>query len=98
MRVGKQYLGKFVAVRWMDPNYDRVDSDKLKKGREALATWVEYGVIHDITDGVVLIAHSMSSAAGEPPPPENTDEIARTAVHESLIEKITVYEAGVSET
>lgn len=98
MRVGKQYLGKFVAVQWMDPNFERVDFDSVTKGRAALATWVEYGVVHDISDGVVLIVHSAASGAGQPPPPERTDELARTAVHEALIEKITVYEPGVSES
>ncbi len=87
MRVGRHYLGKYVEVVWMDPNYDRVDADKILKGRAALATWKERGVIYDITDGIVLVAHSEAVNSGS----TALDEIARTAIHEALIERITVY-------
>jgi len=59
----------------------------MKRGRQALATWDEWGVLHDITDGVVIIAHSYAASPGEDTP----DELERTAVPESLIERITVY-------
>lgn len=88
MKVSKSLLGRYVEIQWMDPNYNRADVDTLLKGRGALATWKERGVVYDITDGVVLIAHSESTNAGNKEP----DEIARTAIHEALIESITVYQ------
>jgi hypothetical protein len=89
MKISRRYLGKVVEIRWKDPNFKQVDIGQVRKGRAALATLVEYGVVHDITDGVVLIAHS--AASGEGDPTVTADEIARTAIAESLIEKITLF-------
>lgn len=96
MKIGRQYLGKVVEIQWCDPNFDRVDvNDSMLKGRAALATWKEYGVVHDVTDGVVLIVHSAASMPGRAP--GETDEVGRTAVHEALIEKVTVYAPTAAE-
>lgn len=84
MNVPRRLLGKVVELTWCDPNYQREELVELKRGRSALITWREYGTIYDLTDGVVIIAHSL---AGDP-----VDEIARTAVPESLIETLTVLE------
>ena len=84
MNVPRRLIGKTVEITWCDPNYKREDIVELKRGRSALVTWREYGQIYDVTDGVVLIAHS---TAGDP-----VDEIARTAVPEALIETLTVLE------
>ena len=91
MKVGRHLLGRVVEIRWMDPNSARGPLSTLLKGRQALATWREYGVIHDITDGVVLIAHSYAAEASQ----EEPNEIERTAIPEVLIEKITLYEEKV---
>ena len=88
MKVGRQYLGKMVELQWTDPNFGRGDLDKLLRGRAALATWRERGVVYDITDGVVLVAHSEAQSPGN----DKVDEIARTAIPESLIERIDVFE------
>jgi hypothetical protein len=61
MKVPKAYVGKYVSLQWMDPTFTRVELNELKKGREALSTWQEYGVVHDITDGVVFIINSAAS-------------------------------------
>lgn len=84
MNIPRRLIGKVAEVVWRDPNYKREELVELQKGRAALVRWKEYGVLYDISDDVVLIAHSLS---GEP-----VDEIARTAVPEALIESITVYE------
>lgn len=98
MKVSKNVIGKVVEVTWMDPNWDRVVTlAEMKKGREALATWKEYGVAYDLTDGVLLIAHSLASQAGKPHPPGHTDEVCRSAIPEVLIESLVVYEP-VKET
>lgn len=92
MKIGKQYLGKVVEIQWMDPNFQHVEDIKtMEKGRDALATWKEWGVVHDITDGVVLLVHSAAASAGKGVPPENTSEVGRTAIPDVLIEKITVF-------
>ena len=84
MNIPRRLIGKVVEITWCDPNYKREELVELKRGRSALVTWHEYGTIYDVTDGVVLIAHSTS---GDP-----IDEIARTAVPEVLIESLTVLE------
>jgi len=80
-------LGRVVEIKWTDPNTDRSAITSLKKGRVALATWTEYGIVYDITDGIVLIVHSMAASPGV----EETDEVVRTAVPESLIESLVVF-------
>ena len=88
MNVPRKLIGRFVEITWMDPNNARGPIDTLKKGREALATWKEYGVVHDVTDNVVLIAHSYATQPAEDKP----DELQRTAIHEALIEAIRVFQ------
>ena len=97
MNVPKRLIGRYVEIIWADPNTARGPIETLKKGRIALATWKEYGVVHDITDGVVLIAHSYAMSPGDTEP----DEVSRTAVPESLIETVRVFTedlARASET
>lgn len=87
MNIPRKLIGRLVELTWADPNSARGPISTLVKGRDALATWQEYGIIHDVTDGVVLIAHSYAASPGE----EKPDEIQRTAIPESLIEKVKVY-------
>ena len=89
MNVPRRLIGKLVEIQWMDPNSARGPLATMVKGRAALASWREYGVIHDVTDGVVLIVHSYASQPGEPL--ERPDEGERTAIHEALIERVIVY-------
>ena len=88
MKVGKQYLGKYVEITWKDPGSTRVKADKARRGLAALATWHERGIIDDITEGVVRIAHADAAEPGEPLP----DEFEYTWVPEELITNITIYE------
>lgn len=90
MKVPKSYMGKYVEIIWRDPNVRRAEMHEVLKGMDALATWSEYGVIQDITDGVILIVHSSARNVGTDP--KVTDEISYTAVHEALVEKIVVFE------
>ena len=89
MNVPKKLIGRLVEVIWKDPNSARGPIEHAKVGRTALATWREFGIVHDITDGVVLVAHSYAASPGDPI--EHPDEMERTAIHEDFIEKITVY-------
>jgi hypothetical protein len=88
MNVPKRLIGRVISLQWADPNNARGPIETLKKGRASLATWTEYGVLHDVTDGVVMIAHSYAAEPGATAP----DEIQRTAVPEVLIEKLTVFQ------
>ena len=94
MRVTKEYMGKYVELSWRDPNEARVsanprDYTALPRGRAALATWVERGVITDITEGVVRIEHSRAMHAGGVD--SQADEFVFTFVPEELVEAISVY-------
>lgn len=72
----------------MDPGSYKSRLRDMPKGRDALATWREYGLVQDITDGVVIIAHSIGRDAQA----TTDDEIHCSAVPEALIEKLTVYQ------
>jgi len=87
VNVPRRLIGKVVSIQWCDPNNARGPVETLKKGRAALATWVEFGTLIDVTDGVVLVAHSFATEPGG----EKPDEVQRTAIHEALIEKVIVY-------
>ena len=89
MNVPRRLIGKVVEVLWMDPNAGSGPLDRIRTGRIALATWREVGILHDVTDNVVLIAHSYAAPPGKPI--SEPDEVQLSAVHEALIEKVTVY-------
>ncbi len=98
MKVGKQYLGKDVVVTWRDPGSTRVKSHPpgltdLPKGVSALATWVERGLLDDLTDGVLRIRHSDGSEPGATTP----DEFEMTWVPEALVERIVVMKVDYEE-
>lgn len=95
MRVGKEYLNKYTEVTWRDPNEARCSANSrdytaLPKGRAALATWQERGIITDVTEGVLRIEHSRAMHA--PGIDGQSDEFVFTFVPEELVEAITVFE------
>ena len=89
MKVGRQYIGKLCEVIWRDPIQGlRVDPDRAPKGEAALATWREFGILSDLTDGVLRIDHSV----GENPPGDidRGREVLPSYVQEAIVERITV--------
>lgn len=98
MKVCRHYLGKHVEVVWRDPKWDRIvsrdrkDRNDIPKGVAALAQWREYGVIDDITEGIVRIVHSAGSDASRQAEFMGDDDFVITWVPEALIDKITVFE------
>ena len=87
MRITARYLGKPVRLVWRDPIAScRMSLDRVPKGAQALASWTEYGVVGDITDGIVRVDHSQ----GENPPLDNDrgHEVMSTWIHEALVENI----------
>jgi hypothetical protein len=58
----------------------------MLEGKEALATWTEYGKIWGIKDGVVILARGI----GTDPGGEKPDELERTSIQESVIEELVV--------
>ena len=94
MKVGKQYIGRHVEVTWRDPGDARVsvspgDVVSIPKGRAALATWLERGVITDLTDGVLRIEHSRATPGLAEL--HQSLEYVFTYVPEELVETIVVY-------
>lgn len=67
MKVTRAYLGRVCRITWEDPvsENDRIAVTEAAKGKKALAKWVEYGLIDDITEGVVRFRHSESYDPGE---------------------------------
>lgn len=88
MKVNKSYLGRMCQITWRDPisENDRMEIDKAPKGNVALAKWVEYGVIDDLTDGVVRFQHSVAFDPSEAKP----HEALFGWIPEDLIESIVV--------
>ena len=95
MKLPKHMLGRMVELTWRDPGEARVsvgitEVGSLPRGRQALATWRERGIVTDITDGVVRIEHSMAQPA--PALPNQTTEHVFTFIPEELIEGAVMYD------
>ena len=72
MKITKALIGKTVKLTWEDPTggRERYDLEKAPKGRAALAKWEEYGVIDDISEGVVRLCHSFAFESPTAPAPD----------------------------
>ena len=91
MKVGQKCIGKVVKLVWVDPaGPERMSLAKAPKGRSALARWTEYGVIDDITDGVIRLRQS-EARDGEGQP-DKDDEGSFTWTLEELVESIEIME------
>jgi hypothetical protein len=88
VRIPRGYIGKVVEVAWIDPtsSLHREDFSDVKRGRAGLATWREFGMVFDVTDGVLILAHSLGTAPGETTP----DEGMLTRIVEDLITDLKV--------
>lgn len=84
MKVGRAYLGKQVKLTWRDPREAVIHEldHPFARGQGALATQVNYGLIDDITEGVVRIRHNEASHPQDRP---NPSEWSVTWVPEELI-------------
>lgn len=93
MKISRTVIGKVVEMQWMDPGTFTCRLDKMPVGRAALATWLERGVVQDITsipdtkDDVVILVHSLGTDALSTAP----DEVHVSAIHSALIERMVVY-------
>lgn len=66
MKIGKQYVGKIVYIKWRDPCMIELEGELLidnAKGWKDLPIWECWGKIDDITDGVVRLIHSICTNA-----------------------------------
>ena len=92
MKIGRNYLGKYVEMVWRDPGEARISVSEFgdsPKGKGCLATWKERGILLDITDGIVKIEHSHATGA---PLLRQVDESVCTFVPEDLVESLVVFE------
>lgn len=98
MKLTKAWIGKEARVLWWDPRYDRVTSHSPKdhrdvpRGRAALARWTCYGLVEDITDGVLMLRKGM----GEDPPGDQdpSHECEYDWIPEDLIISLTEMSPG----
>jgi hypothetical protein len=89
VKVPKSIIGKEVRITWIDPiSSDRIKMLDARRGRSALSTWRERGVIDDITDGVVRFLQSEATSPGE----DRHDEAIMGWIPEELITRIEVGE------
>jgi hypothetical protein len=89
VKVPKSIIGKEVRITWIDPiSSDRIKMLDARKGRSALSTWRERGVIDDITEGVVRFLQSEATSPGE----DRHDEAIIGWIPEELITLIEVGE------
>lgn len=87
MKIPKHYIGKEVRLTWLDPySSERMKLADAPRGRLALARWIERGVIHDLTEGVVMFIQSQAYSPGEDRP----DEGILGYIPEELIEECEV--------
>ena len=97
MRLTRQLLNKQVRVTWKDPKEARVgsryeDHHDIPRGRASLATWVEWGLVEDITDGVL---HLRQGRAIDPPlDQDRTYTVVLSVIPEELIEKVVMLVDG----
>jgi len=82
LKITRHHIGKEVRVTWVDPCSQRVALETAKKGKAALAKWIERGVIDDVSDGVVRLIQSQAFSAGDAQP----DEAIIGWIPEDLIE------------
>ena len=94
MKLNKSLIGKEVRITWKDPRSVRLRSRfpdthrDILRGRQSLATWVERGLVEDITDGVLHLQQGM--AIDPPGESDQEHEIVYSVVPEELIELIVV--------
>lgn len=86
MKIAKFYIGKEVRVTWKDPIGKRQDINDARKGQGALAKWVEWGQVDDVSEGVLRIVQSQAFEPGS----EKADECMFGWIPEELIEKIEI--------
>ena len=66
----RKFLGRLVEVVWSDPYEDRQDIRSAAKGCKALAKWVEWGKIDDVTEDVLRLRHGEGFSPGHGQPNE----------------------------
>lgn len=87
MKISRSLIGKMVKIIWHDPSLTESDEDDRRLGRRSLAKQVEYGIVSDITDGVVEITHTETYKW---PDSERPDKRTRTTVQEEIISSVEV--------
>ncbi len=95
MRVPRSFVGKEVRVEWADTQISRIESTDpshadVPKGRAALARYWEWGVVDDVSEGVVRMYHSLGKTSGITGESEET--LYYSWILEDNIEKIVELE------
>lgn len=78
-----------IRVVWHDPSLTEGDEEDRRLGRRSLARQVEFGMVSDITDGVIEITHTETYKWPDSLQPFKR---TRTTVQEEIISSIDVAE------
>lgn len=90
MKVPRSYIGCMAMVTWEDPcGGGRHAIRTAPKGRAALSKWHEYGIIDDVSEGVVRLFHSECFNDRDS---KEADEAQISWIPEDLILDIKVYQ------
>ena len=94
MKLSRALVGKQVRIVWKDPRTARLVSKfpdthrDIVRGRQTLATWTEWGLVEDITEGVL---HLRQGCAVDPPlETDQQHEVQLSIVPEELIEAVAI--------
>lgn len=89
MKISSKYIGRVVRIVWLDPaGPERMPVSKAPKGRAALAHWTEYGIVDDITEGVIRLKQSEAKDGSGQPDPDDEGSFSWTL--EDLVTEITI--------
>lgn len=84
----RPFIGKLVAVRWRDPTEDRELIKLASKGLNGLATWVEWGLVDDLTEDVMRFRHGEAISLGDERPDEATFGYIPIALIDSIVQLV----------
>ena len=81
-----KFIGKIVAIRWKDPSELIRNIDTAPKGRAGLATWVEWGLVDDVTEDVLRFRHGEVISAQQADPDEANFGYIHTVLIDSMVQ------------
>jgi len=88
-----RYIGFCVAITWKDPCELKQQISSAYRGKEGLATWIEWGIVDDVHEDVLRFKHGEASSPGQVEP----DEADYGYIPVCLIEEIVVMRSGLPD-
>ena len=88
-----KYIGHCVAITWKDPCELKQQMISAFRGRAGLATWIEWGIVDDVSEDVLRFKHGEVVCPGQVEP----DEADYGYIPVCLIDTIIVMSSGIKE-